>query len=49
MLKELEDYAKEHKYYYFVADCSGKTYLNKDVTGHYNIISKLKNEGNWCA
>ena len=40
---------KEHKYYYFVADCSGKTYLNKDVTGHYNIISKLKNEGNWCA
>lgn len=40
---------KEHNYYYFVADCEGKTYLNKDMTGHYNIIFKLKNEGNWCA
>ena len=39
----------EHNYYYFVADCKGKTYLNKDATGHYNIINKLKNEGNWCA
>ena len=35
---------KEHNYYYFVADCSGKTYLNKDITGHYNTISKLKND-----
>lgn len=40
---------REHDYYYFVADCSGKTYLNKNATGHYNTISKLKNEGNWCA
>lgn len=40
---------KKHKYYYFVADCKGKTYLNKDMTGHYTIISKLKNENNWCA
>ena len=40
---------KKHKYYYFVADCKGKTYLNKDMTGHYNIISKLKSENNWCA
>lgn len=40
---------KEHNYYYFVADCKGKTYLNKDITGHYNTISKLKNENNWCV
>ena len=40
---------KKHNYYYFVADCSGKTYLNKDMTSHYNTINKLKNENNWCA
>ena len=40
---------KKHNYYYFVADCKGKTYLNKDVTGHYNTINKLKNENNWCV
>ena len=40
---------KEHNYYYFVADCNGKTYLNKDATGHYNTIQKLKNENNWCV
>ena len=39
----------EHNYYYFVADCKGKTYLNKDATGHYNTIQKLKNENNWCV
>ena len=39
----------EHDNYYFVADCKGKTYLNKNATGHYNIIQKLKNEDNWCA
>ena len=39
----------KHDNYYFVADCKGKTYLNKNYTGHYNIIQKLKNEGNWCA
>ena len=40
---------KKHNYYYFVADCNKKTYLNKDATGHYNTIQKLRNEGNWCA
>jgi len=40
---------RNHDYYYFVADCKGKTYLNKNSTGHYNIINKLKNENNWCA
>ena len=40
---------KEHDYYYFVADCKGKTYLNKDATGHYNTINKLKQENNWCV
>ena len=40
---------RKHNYYYFVADCSGKTYLNKDMTGHYNTINKLKNENNWCV
>ena len=40
---------RKHNYYYFVADCRGKTYLNKDMTGHYNTINKLKNENNWCV
>ena len=40
---------KRHNYYYFVADCKGKTYLSKDATGHYNTIQKLKNEDNWCS
>lgn len=40
---------KKHDNYYFVADCKGKTYLNKNSTGHYNTISKLKNQNNWCA
>ena len=39
----------KHKNYYFVADCKGKTYLNKDITGHYNTINKLKSEKNWCV
>jgi len=39
----------EHDYYYFVADCNGKTYLNKDVYSHNNTINKLVNENNWCA
>jgi UPF0755 protein len=38
-----------HNYYYFVADCTGKTYLNYDYIGHNNTINKLKTEGNWCA
>ena len=40
---------KMHNYFYFVADCKGKTYLNKDATGHYNTINKLISEGAWCA
>ena len=40
---------KKHNYYYFVADSNKNTYLNKDATGHYNTIQRLKNEGNWCA
>ena len=42
------NYSK-HNYYYFVADCSGKTYLSKNATEHYNTIQKLKNENNWCV
>ena len=34
--------------YYFVADCSGNTYLNANEYGHYQTINKLKNQGNWC-
>ena len=34
--------------YYFVADCSGKTYLTETLTAHNNIISKLESENNWC-
>lgn len=40
---------KEHDNYYFVADCQGKTYLNKDQTSHINTINKLKKENNWCV
>ena len=39
---------ESHKYYYFVADCKGKTYLNVNYNDHLNTISKLKREGNWC-
>jgi len=39
----------KHDNYYFVADCNGETYLNKNSTGHYNTINKLKNENNWCV
>ena len=39
----------KHNFYYFVADCKGKTYLSKDANSHYNTIQKLKNEGNWCV
>ena len=38
-----------HDYYYFVADCKGKTYLSKNSSEHSNIINKLKSENNWCA
>lgn len=39
----------KHNYYYFVADCKGKTYLSKTPNEHYNTIQKLKNENNWCV
>lgn len=39
----------QHNYYYFVADCSGKTYLNYDSDGHNKTIAILKAEGKWCA
>lgn len=39
---------QEHDYYYFVADCSGKTYLNKNSSGHDSTINKLIRENNWC-
>ena len=38
-----------HDSYYFVADCNGKTYLNKNASGHRNTINNLINENNWCA
>lgn len=38
----------KHNYYYFVADCDGKTYLNFTETEHNKTISKLKGESNWC-
>ncbi len=34
--------------YYFVADCSGKTYLDKTYNDHNKTIAKLKKENNWC-
>ena len=37
-----------HNYYYFVADCNGKTYLNKSYNEHINTINKLVKEGLWC-
>ena len=39
----------KHNYYYFVADCKGKTYLSKNATEQYNTIQRLKNENNWCV
>lgn len=38
-----------HDYYYFVADCKGKTYLNYNSSGHSSTIAKLKADGNWCG
>jgi len=40
---------EKHNYYYFVADCDSKTYLNKDELGHRNTILKLKREGKWSC
>lgn len=38
----------EHNYYYFVADCSGKSYFNYNETGHQTTITELKESNNWC-
>ena len=38
----------DHNYLFFVADCSGKTYLNYTDAQHQQTIRKLKSEGNWC-
>ena len=39
---------KRGKYYYFLADCTGKTYLTITENEHINMRNKLKNEGKWC-
>lgn len=39
---------EEHNYYYFVADCDGKTYLSKNESQFYSTIRKLQNEDKWC-
>ncbi len=41
-------YPTDTKAYYFVADCSGKTYLSSTYNEHNNTINKLKRENNWC-
>lgn len=38
----------QHNYFYFVADCSGKTYLNYNYDAHVQTINTLISEGNWC-
>ena len=38
----------ETNMYYFVADCSGKTYLTKTLAEHNKIIAQLEKENNWC-
>lgn len=44
---------REHDYHFFIADCSGKTYLfteDQYNQGYFSAkISQLKSEGNWCA
>ena len=37
-----------HSYYFFVADCDGKTYLTKTNSEHENMIAKLRKAGKWC-
>lgn len=39
---------EEHGYYYFVADCSGKTHLNYTYADHEYTVNKLIREDNWC-
>lgn len=37
----------KHKYYYFVADKTGKTYFNETDSGHVSTVNRLKREGLW--
>ena len=37
-----------HDYYYFVADCNGKTYLSKDYAEHNRTINNLRASNLWC-
>lgn len=34
--------------FYFVDDCSGKTYLSKTESQHNATINRLRKENNWC-
>ena len=38
----------KHDKYYFVSDCKGKVYLSKNDSEQQKVISKLKNDNNWC-
>lgn len=40
---------ENHDNYYFVADCSGKTYLTANEASHNKIINELRNTGKWCT
>ena len=39
---------ENHDNYYFVADCNGKTYLNKNESGHNKTIKELRASNLWC-
>ena len=39
---------QSHNYYYFVADCKGKTYLSRNEVEHAKTINNLKASGLWC-
>ena len=39
----------EHKMFYFVADCDGKTYLARNESEHNRNIKKLIEEGKWAC
>ena len=39
---------ESHNNYFFVADCNGKTYLNKDATSHERTIKELRASNLWC-
>ena len=38
---------ESHKFYYFVADKTGKTYFNVTSNEHTNTVAKLKKDGLW--